>query len=336
MKRAPVAVRKRAIRLLALVALFALIGSVVFWLGTEVSAERHYSAACQALLCHDYASAAERVDACLGLRPNRFRFLFLAAQIARRAGNYAQAQDYLARCRDLAGTQTDVTLLERLLLRAQQGEMTGTEATLWALVEEDHPEKALVLEALARGYRQNYRLPLAEVCLKRLVELDPDYAQAWVWRAEIFDLLGSQQETLRYYERAVELEPDKDDFRLRLALYLLHANLAPQAQEHLQQLRTRQPDNPDILTGLAGCALEAGDPARARQLLKQALANKSDHAGALAIMGRLALHDGDAVRAEVWARRALAAEPSDRAAHYLLFQCLERLGKLLEELGYEF
>src|SRR5947209_1176193 len=111
MKPVAAGLRKRSLRLLALVALVALIGLVAVWVSGEISAERHYSAACQALQCHDYAGATEHLDTCLGLRPRRFRFLFLAAQTARRAGNHRQAEDYLAQSRQVAGTPTDVTFL---------------------------------------------------------------------------------------------------------------------------------------------------------------------------------------------------------------------------------
>jgi tetratricopeptide (TPR) repeat protein len=313
-----------------LLALLALIGVVAVWLGMEFYLENEYAAASLALNRHDYKMAAAHIRACLDLRPSRFRFQLLAAQASRGAGNYREAGEHLAHCQELAGDKTDVTLLERMLLRAQQGDLANVEEVLWSLVDNNHPEKLHILEALGRGYMQNYRLPHAEKCLKMLVDEEPDHADAWFWRAQIFDLLGSQGETIRLYQRALDIEPSNDDRRLALAQYLLHANQTREAMGHFERLQERLPQNPDVMVGLAGCYLEAGRLEDGAALLDQALALEPNHVNGLTQMGRLTLLQGDAAGAEAWARKALVGEPSERSAHYLLFQCLERRGNKAE------
>jgi tetratricopeptide (TPR) repeat protein len=330
MKALFLAARQRIARVLVLLGLLALTGTVAFAVGVELYVERHYGAATEALKRRDLAAASEHIQACLDLRPNRFRFQFLAAQTARRAGKFKEAGEHLTRCQELAGSKSDVSLLEQMMLRAQQGELADVEKILWKLVVDQHAEKVLILEALAQGYIKNYRLPHADKCLKLLLEEEPEYAEAWFLRAQICDLLGSHNETVRLYQRALDLEPGNDTRRLPLALYLVHANQGSEALAHLQLLHQRQPQNPDVLVGLAGYYLQEGNLSKGGKFLHQALALQPNHIKGLAEMGRLVLLEGNPDRAETWARKALAAEPSERSALYLLFQCLKQQGKKAE------
>jgi Tfp pilus assembly protein PilF len=330
-RRAPlpfaIAVRRLKLQGPALLGLVGLIVAMSAWLIMEGLAEWHFQAARGAIERFDYAAARSHLKTCLWLRPESFSFRFLAAQTARRAGLYQEALDHLNRCRPSAGGQADVTSLERVLLRVQQGNVAEVDQVLWALVRQDHPEKLLILEALARGYLQAYCLPLANECLKLLLEEQPDHAEAWLWKAGIYELLGNPGETWDYYERALALQPDNDTFRLRLALFLLDRNNAPEALPHLQQLCERQPDNVDALVGLARALIETGKPRPGRELLARALDRQPGHPLGLAEKGKLDLAAGQFGSAEDSFRKALAADPSDRAIHYLLFQCLERAGK---------
>jgi tetratricopeptide (TPR) repeat protein len=195
------------------------------------------------------------------------------------------------------------------------------------LVEKNHPEKGQILEALARGYIQVYCLPLADKCLKMLLEEQPDHAEAWLWRAAIYDMLGNRPEAQEYYERSLELRPDNDICRLRLASFLQHANRVREAFKHLEQLYQRQPHNPDVLVGLARYYTGTGQPGRARKLLAEALAIQPNHIQGLAEQAKLALLEKKPGQAEACLRTALAVDPSDRSVNYVLYQCLEKAGK---------
>jgi tetratricopeptide (TPR) repeat protein len=326
----PIILRRRARRLLLLTALTALIGAVAAWLGVEVYAERQLAAARAALVRYDFAAAHTHAEACVRLWPQRFSYRFLAAQAARRACNYRAAEEHLACCEELAGEANNVGMLERMLLRAQQGQLAAVERALWILVEEHPADKLLILEALTRGYLQHYRLAAADKCLKLLLEEAPDHTEAWLWRGGILELVGNEEEALRCYRQAFELAPDNDTYQLRLALFLVRLNRTPEALPHLEQLGARRPDSADGLVGLAACLLATGDQVRGREVLERALALQPEHVQGLAEKGKLALEGNDLPRAEALLRRAAAAEPSDRAIQYLLHQCLLRSGQTAE------
>ena len=132
------------------------------------------------------------------------------------------------------------------------------------------------------------------------------------------------------YQRAVELDPDHDEARLRLAESLTRYDRIEEATGHFELLLTSQPTNPRVLLGLARCRRSAGRGAEARELLEKLLGYHSIHAEALCERGKLALEAGQAVEAALWLRRALAHAPFDRDTNYNLVQSLLNQGKAEE------
>jgi len=326
MKPFPVAVRERTRRVLLAVTLLVVIGTIAVWLGTEAVAELHFQKAQNALRNLDFADAREHLRACLALRPNRFQYHFVAAQTERRAGDFHQARYHLDRCQKLAG-DADISSLERTLLHAQQGGVAEVERPLWRLVEQNHSDKLLILEALAHGYVRVYSLPLADKALKMLVEEQPAHAEAWFLRGGICELLGASAEGLKFYRRAVDLRPMNDPYRLRLANCLLQTNRNEEAVPHLEELCRRQPNNADALSGLARALSHTDRKDRCRQLLARAFAVQPEHPQALAVAAKLDLDDGKFALAQERLQKAIQADPTDRVNQYLLFQCLERAGQ---------
>jgi predicted Zn-dependent protease len=297
------------------------------WTGTEAYAEFKYHLAESAAERYEFDEALRHLRTCLRLRPGRFHYCFLAARAARRARRFREAHDYLARCQVLAGDQADVSLLERTLLRAQEGDVLAVEGALWVAIKKNHPEKNLIYEALAQGYVHIGYLPLAEECLAPLLQAEPDHAEAWLWRASVFELSGNRQDTATFYRKAVELRPDNPRYRLGLALFLLSLNSFQEARPLLEQLCEAEPANPDVLVGMARLLVESGRHETAGDLLDRALKIRPAHVQGLTASAKLAFRNEQFATAEDYLRRALAVDPTERAAHYLLYQCLEKEGK---------
>src|SRR5439155_24567809 len=158
------------------------------------------------------------------------------------------------------GWPAEEVTLERDLIRAQRGDVAGVENQLLRFIEHDHPDTLLILEALCQGYIKSYRLPHALRCLERWLERRPDDVQALLWRAEVEQLRSSTQEALADYRRVVELSPEHDSARLRLAELLAAEHQPAEAVPHFERLRQRQPANPPVLLGLARCRALAGRP----------------------------------------------------------------------------
>lgn len=252
---------------------------------------------------------------------------FHAARTARRAGMYAEAEHHLAEYQRLQGDSADATLplaLERLLLQAQSGDIAAVDEILWRYIEKNTPETPLVLEALARGYVRVLRVSAAMRCLRLILEREPDNVEALTLMGKTIEKGGGEQEdAIKYYRRALELDPERDDARLNLAQLILR-DRPEEARSHFEYLIARQPDHVEALLGVGQAQWMLSETEKARQLLETVLAREPDNAKALTALGNIALVSGNMAEAETLLRKAIAADPANRDAHNLLYQCLSK------------
>jgi tetratricopeptide (TPR) repeat protein len=275
------------------------------------------------------AEARGHLACCLRVWPNSARVHFLMAQAARRAGDLDDAARSLRRAEQLGWVKEAVDL-ERALADVQQGDLERTEPVLVSFVERGHPDKLLILEALVQGSRRTYQLPRALAYLDTWLGAQPDSVRALVWRGETLLLLGRERDALADYRRAVELDPQEDEARLKLAELSLALHRLEDASAHFTDLLNRHPDQAEALLGLARCREEQGDPAGAVNLLDRLLSLQPDHAGALAERGKIALDTGSPRDAEPWLRRAAGVAPFERETLYNLYRCLTANGHTKE------
>jgi tetratricopeptide (TPR) repeat protein len=316
-----------AILLLALIAFGAYSAGIHFWAEYQLRAARHD------LEQRDFSEASRRLALCMKVRPENVDICLLAAQAARRSRDYAEADRLLKRYRSLGGDARAASL-ERALERAQRGELAGgIESFLWATLEQDRPNDPLILEALAQGYMATFRWGLALGCLKRLLECWPNDAEVLVWRGWVSENLHLLPAARDDYRRALELNPEHEEARLRLAEALLLSSQPEEALEHLTRLQPRQPNNPALLLALARCRRELNQPDEARALLERLLAEHPDDTLVLTERGKLALSQGQAAEAEDWLRKALALAPFERETNYQLALSLRQQGKEQEAVA---
>jgi len=282
------------------------------------------AAAEQALRRRDYAGAYALLESCLERRPDDANLQFLAGRTARRAGLYDQAAQHLRACQRLQGESSSLTL-EYALMRAQRGDLRD-ESYLRARAAADDPDTLLIWEVLIQQYLDSYRLFEARDCLDRYLERRPDDVPALLGRGYIWERLLHYPEAVNDYRRAVQIEPDNERGRLRLAEALQITGPPQEAVEQFEWLRQRRPDDPVVRLGLARAWRQQGRTEPARQLLDAILADHPRNVGALTERGRLALEEGEPGQAVVWLRQAVDLAPYDREALYNLSRCLQLSG----------
>jgi tetratricopeptide (TPR) repeat protein len=315
------------------VALLLVIGLVAYGVGWQAWGAYHHRQAEQALARRDLDAARRHLAKCLEVWPHSADLHFQAARTARRAGAHDDAARHLDLCRKSGGVPEAIEL-EKALTDTQQGGR-GYEGWLQACVVKDHPDRELILEALASGHLKTFRLGEALGCLRLWLERRPDDVQALVWQGRVREILRSRSEAVADFARAVELDPDHAEARERLAAQLLHLHRAKEAVEHFEWLLRQRPDDPDALLGLARCRAELGEAGEALRLLEPVLRQRPDSAPALALRGKLALGDDKTDEAEAWLRKSLAIAPAERETVYTLHQCLQRAGKTAEAKAVE-
>jgi tetratricopeptide (TPR) repeat protein len=311
------------------VALLAVLGFGGWMVGRQLWAEYHLRAAQRDHGARRFDAAREHLTACLAVQPHSVAAHLLAARVARRAGDFAAAEEHVDHCQTLAGVTPDVQL-ERALIQVQQGELDTLIPQLRTLVEEGHSDKLLILEAAAIGYMRGRRLEEALGCLRRWLEFDPDDTAALAMRARIYDENKQYQSAITDYEHILNLERNNDAARFGLANALLAIKESKEAFGHFQILRDRNYPKPDVLAGLARCHQAFGDLEEARALFDAVLADYPDHAPALTERAKIALYDGKTDEAELLLRRALQYDPAYREAHTTLYLCLKQAGKEAE------
>lgn len=319
----------------------------------------HMRAAEQAMQQRDFIEAKTHIAWCLNARPNKPEVQLLAARIERRSmypllpggvdgpgacltagsvrydGSYYEVEEHLAKYAELGGL-TELLNLEQNLLRAQAGALSmivqdGTadhtvEQMLQSWIKENHPDSALILEALVKAYLQSYRLAEALQCLNTWLTRQEDI-QALLWRAWILARLNDDAGALKDYQRVLVLAPENDKVRQRVAEMLLRLSGPAAAVEQFELLRRRQVTNPALTLGWAQCRKALGAPDEARQVIDGLLAEHPDYIPALIERGKLALDEGQMDEAERLFRAAVQRAPHDALANYNLYLCLQGRGK---------
>lgn len=314
--------RRRARRRWPWLALAAGLAVVAGFLASEGWAAWEERAARRAADEDHLDEAQQHIDRALRVRPKSAAELLLAARIARRRGAYAQAEQYLTRCREANG-MSEPLQLEWLLLRCQRGEVDELAPGLWALVRAGHPESPAILEALASTYWRTTRYSDALKCLNKWIELEPGSARALSSRGFVSNQMDHRPQAIADYQRALELQPWRSSVRLRLAELLVESSRQAEATPHLEKLLQEQPNNPDVLVLLARCRLVQAKPDEARALLDRVLAEHPNHFDALLRRGEVEYTERHFAEAEKWQRQALAQKPSDPEARYALYLSLQ-------------
>jgi tetratricopeptide (TPR) repeat protein len=302
---------------------------LVAWLaGRQLWAWQHFRDARQALQRHDFPDALDHFERCLRVWPGSFAVQIEAARAARRGNQLERCEEHLSVCEKHGVTPE--TALERALLRAQEGDLSEVELPLQQLIQERSPEAVLIIEALVRGYMQVLRLGHAMAALEDLLQRDPDHQLAHYWRGKLLEESERLADAVVEYRRAVEIDPQRTDFRLRLAQAQLRMGNARDAWPHFAVLLKQTPSDPNVLLASARCQRQFGDFRQAHLYLKTLLDERPDHAEGWAERGRIANDQGNTRETLRCLRRAFELNLRDYTIGFALFNELNGQGEKAE------
>jgi predicted Zn-dependent protease len=272
------------------------------------------------------APALRHLDECRRLRAEDPEVLLLTARVARRSGNWDEAEGLLNRCLEVSGN-TDDLVLERILLRATRGELEETAMALAARIQAGGPNAELAHEALVAGLLYRYDWAGALSHLNDWLAADPDSTTALLLRGKLEEQRLARVPAREYYQRVVERDPEHDEARLRLATLLLEDRRGTESLEHLAVLLKRLPDHPEIAVMWARALALQGRGGESRAALDACLQSHPEYPPALAERGAQALVDGDEVGAEQYLARAVSLDPGNLVTRSQYALALRRNGK---------
>ena len=267
--------------------------------------------------------AKEHLQAGLQRAPQHPHMLLLAARVARRLGEYDQADSFLAQAEATGAVERTLLSLENILAQVQRhGIRLEMERHLFDLAEQHPAERPLILEAMAVGYLHDKYYIAAHESLDASLNDIPANVVALRGRGIIRMQVTRYKEAVADFQLASELEPKHELGRFLLARSLIKSGREREALPHLEQLERTNPSEVDVLVGIASCRAAAGQLETALELLTKALAAQPRHVDGLLERGRIALEMNQPADAESWLRQCVAVDPRDRRAHYLLYQSL--------------
>jgi predicted Zn-dependent protease len=183
------------------------------------------------------------------------------------------------------------------------------------------------MEALAVGYIKEFQFAKAQQTLDELAKRQPENQQAFLLRGMVAELLNRREDALRDYQRALELRPQSDEARLRVADELRMLGKIREATAQYRCLRERRPQQTTVILGLVRCLLDSAELNEAQQLLDKLLMDEPDNVGGLVERGRIAIRQAELDDAETWLRKATQLAPLEREAQQMLYVCLEAAHK---------
>jgi tetratricopeptide (TPR) repeat protein len=274
--------------------------------------------------------ARERLARCLRIWPRSPGVHLLAARAARMAGDLSDAEAHLNRCLELQGGPSDEVRLEFLLIRVQSGEIDDERGPLNPLfkeVQEGHPESPLILETIARAYLLRLRYKPAYACLSMWIEREPNNPKPYYWRGLTLERINDPRRARADYDKALDLDPDMIQARLRVAEMLLEDKQAPEALPHLERLMRQAPNDAQVQARMGICRFLQGRTEEARRLMEAAVIRLPHDPALLVALANLDIQDGRWLEAERRLRKVLETDPSDTEALFVLATVLQGQGR---------
>jgi predicted Zn-dependent protease len=315
----------------------------------------HHRAAESAVERRDFRQASLHLNKCLEAWPDDLAVRLLAAQTARRQGDYDQALQHLRVYEQNNGSQ-DTLKLEHQLIRMQRGDLEeGAILASW-LDHPEAPETPSVLEALIEGSltvlapasaqgatfgfdtdKGAPYLARARKAVALWLRLRPgqaDQVQGLVWRGRLHHVGNDHPKALADLRQALASSPDHFGARLYLAIAVVQ-EVPGEAASHLEMLRQREPKHKHVRFVLANARRLLGELEEARELFDELLADYPDEVTFVLERGLVDLDAGRPKAAERWLRRALALAPNEPEVNLALSRCLRGLAQPEEASRYQ-
>ena len=286
----------------------------------------------QSLGRRDFDSARSDLQNALCVWPRDIQVLLLDAQAARRMGKTDDAFGIL-QSPDLIAAAPESVSLELDLIQLQLGNADLAQQFLMACTENPQATQTpLILEALIVGGLHRVDLATTRQCLEMWKERcasESQRKQGMIWNGELAIRTGDVETAIARYREVIDLQPNNDVARLRLAEFLVRY-IPQESIVLLSELHRRKPESRDITFQVARCYRALGEQERAIKLLDEILKHASNDYDALLERGQIAIETQSFAEAERLLRIAHGIHPERRDVNLYLARALQLAGKRAE------
>jgi len=236
-------------------------------------------------------------------------------EVAPNFRSYAAFAMHLARRRDESRNDEIIAAFEKGIEVAEPDELPGAHSALAGFYyEQDRIEEAAatlekaideskdnldLIYSLARLHSSQGDEAKADALVEQATKASPDEARPYLILSAHRDRKGDLPGALEAARKAVEVEPEHEDARLRVA-------------EVMIEIGVKQEDDTQIAEG--------------RELVEQLLVQKPGHPGALLVKSKVDLYEKDIDAAITGLRTAIDARPEWAQAHFVLGTALAMKG----------
>lgn len=317
---------RRPGRSLLLLVIFVLTGSAIAAGGLWIWFDYHLRAARSELARGHNSEAIRHLRQCQRVRSEHREVLLLSARSARRVGSWDVAADLLDLYWQRYGDEPPL-VFERLLHMGARGELEKVSASLQAYIQRGGLEASLARESLVTGLMYRFRWGEARIVIDEWLKESPDDTAALLQSGKFQEQLLGHDRAVETYRRALELDPDLLEARLRLATILVAHRRGDEAARELAVLRERLPDHAEVQVLWAQSLTLQGKTREARRALEDCLQSHPNYPSALLERGNSALFEGDEAQAEQDLALAAKLDPGNIQAHKQYAFVLNRIGK---------
>jgi tetratricopeptide (TPR) repeat protein len=173
----------------------------------------------------------------------------------------------------------------------------------------------------------------AEQECRRILECEPQHAQALHLLGVLAQQAGRLDEALELLRQAVVLCPGEADFHYNLGVAQQFLGQKAEAQSSYQKALRLNPDHPAALNNLGNLALNSNQLEEAEDCLRHALRVQPDYGAAYHNLALVCNQRRKLEEAVSCLRQAVRLIPGDAAIHFQLGQVLEKQGKTDEAIN---
>lgn len=125
---------------------------------------------------------------------------------------------------------------------AKQHFVVSEEETAGECPEYTHSYKQSILDRCSWLFSSE-RYEEALQCFDKVLQIDPEFGDAWYQEGLVFSTLGVPGEAVKYFDKALEINPDNEDALYNDGLALFRLGRYSEAVEHFNRVLELDPDS---------------------------------------------------------------------------------------------